>query len=72
MRQINYFSLKTRGWQIEGERQPLDEYLAHVPDVEARWIVRTARVIEKGRGSSGLRPGRPPICSYKTHRRMHP
>jgi hypothetical protein len=47
MRQIDYFSLKTRGRQIEGERQPLDEYLSHVPDVEARRIARTAPRIEK-------------------------
>ena len=49
MRQIDYFSLKTGGRQIEGERQPLDEYLSHVPDVEVCRIVQTDPTIKKGR-----------------------
>jgi thiamine kinase-like enzyme len=51
---------RTGGKQMDGGCQPPDDSLSHVPDVEARRIVRTAPGIEKGLGSSRLRPGRPP------------
>ena len=41
-----------------GECQPLDESLSHVPDVEARRIVRTALGIEKSRSPQQGAPAR--------------
>jgi hypothetical protein len=36
--------------------QPLDDFLSHVPDVEARRIVRTAPANRKGLGPIEKRP----------------
>jgi len=42
---------------MDGECQPLDESLSHVPDAEASQIVRTAPGIEKGRAPLRGYPG---------------